>query len=103
MLTLAQTTAANAPKRAKGKGNVGAGNAGAGNAGAGNNNNGTANAVGDTGILDVIEMCENPDGKTSCFEILGDSKDSCFTIPNPIANNVQFFTPAPNDTCTLFS
>ncbi|KZW00865.1 hypothetical protein EXIGLDRAFT_720471, partial [Exidia glandulosa HHB12029] len=29
--------------------------------------------------------------------------DSCFTIPNPIANNVQFFTPSPNNTCTLFS
>ncbi|KZV93901.1 hypothetical protein EXIGLDRAFT_31949 [Exidia glandulosa HHB12029] len=37
----------------------------------------------------VKEICLNADGKTGCFEILGDSQhDSCFTVPRPIGNNV---------------
>ncbi|KZV79257.1 hypothetical protein EXIGLDRAFT_707349 [Exidia glandulosa HHB12029] len=36
---------------------------------------------------------------TKCFEILGDSKESCFAIPRPPANNIAFW---PNSTCTLF-
>ncbi|KZV93906.1 hypothetical protein EXIGLDRAFT_767659 [Exidia glandulosa HHB12029] len=114
-----KAAAANAFRKKKGgkgkggKGNAGAG-AGAGNAGAANATTTTSAAAetttaadnvaaADTGIKDVVEMCLNADGKTGCFEILGDSKDSCFTIPRPIGNNVAFFLPPPDDTCELFT
>ncbi|KZV94403.1 hypothetical protein EXIGLDRAFT_835012 [Exidia glandulosa HHB12029] len=68
--------------------------------GTGKNNN--VNDAMDTGIKDV-EGCNNADGFTKCFEILGDSKESCFTIPRPLANNVAFWFPPPNSTCTLLT
>ncbi|KZV83909.1 hypothetical protein EXIGLDRAFT_700947 [Exidia glandulosa HHB12029] len=66
-------------------------------------NDSNVNDATDTGIKDVIEGYDNADGFTKCFEILGDSKESCFTIPRPLANNVAFWLPPPNSTCTLFT
>jgi hypothetical protein len=57
----------------------------------------------DSGIANVIEGCVNPDGVTECFEILGDLKESCFTIPNPLANQVAFWLPPPTGVCQLFT
>ncbi|KZV99939.1 hypothetical protein EXIGLDRAFT_831169, partial [Exidia glandulosa HHB12029] len=109
-----KAAAANAFSKKKGS-NGGKGNA---RAGAGADNAGAANAptsaaaetttaaddlaAADTGIKDVVDICLNKDGKMGCFEILGDGKDSCFTIPRPIGNNVAFFLPPPDDTCELF-
>ncbi|KZV77844.1 hypothetical protein EXIGLDRAFT_784710 [Exidia glandulosa HHB12029] len=55
------------------------------------------------GVKDVVDGCNNADGFTQCFATLGDSKQSCFTIPRPLANNVAFGLPPPSSTCTLFT
>ncbi|EJD53818.1 hypothetical protein AURDEDRAFT_157065 [Auricularia subglabra TFB-10046 SS5] len=54
-------------------------------------------------IANVIQGCTNADGQTGCFQILADTKGSCFTAPNPLAGNIQFFVPPPDATCQLFS
>jgi len=111
----AKTAANNKAKAAKGKGGKQASAAGGSSAAAATASSSAAAAASttaaaaasgaaeqDTGIADVVEGCTSADGSTGCFQILN-AVASCFTIPEPLANNVEFFLPAPNTTCTLFT
>jgi len=62
----------------------------------------TGAAAQDSGVAGVVEGCTSADGSSGCFQILN-VVGSCFSIPDPLANDVQFFLPAPTTTCTLFT